>query len=211
MWRLDRDTILDDLRGWLADELATPTVLASRELEVAFGGGAPPSGRRRAAAPLVIDVPGHELALRGRIDRLEYDGDRFVVIDYKTGRGPRTADDALDGGRALQLPIYLLAAGSLLGQDWRRGRAEYRVISRSGRYRRIVFDGAGLEARHAELADALGRIADGMAEGDFHAEPGEGCRACDFRGLCDAERAHLRARKQDDPRIRRFAELRAIA
>jgi ATP-dependent helicase/DNAse subunit B len=145
LWDLDRDVILDDLHGWLAQQIADPVTMASRELEVQFGGvwgsGTTPASSHAA---LEIALGGRTLQLRGRIDRLEYDADGFRVIDYKTGKGPKVGDGELDGGRALQLPIYLLAGAQLLGRDLRVGEASYQVVSRQGNFRRIAFDGRRL-------------------------------------------------------------------
>jgi ATP-dependent helicase/nuclease subunit B len=212
LWDLDRDVIMDDLHGWLAAEIADPAALDTRLLEVPFGGGrgpAPPSGGTSGA--LEVPAGNRTLRLRGRIDRLEYDGGRFRIIDYKTGRGPKTGDGELDGGRALQLPVYLLAGAQLLGRDATTGDAEYHVVSRQGRFGRIRFDGRQLAERATEFDAALGRIADGIADGDFHAEPGpDVCRYCTFDGLCDAGRVALHERKQGDARMQSFARMREI-
>jgi ATP-dependent helicase/nuclease subunit B len=212
LWDLDRDVILDDLHGWLAQEIADPVAMADRALEMPFGGGVG-SGSPRAAQEPALELPagGRRLRLRGRIDRLEFDADRFRVIDYKTGKGPTLGDGEFDGGKALQLPIYLLAGARLRGRDARTGEASYQVVSRHGRFRRIVFDGAVLAARRPEFDAVLGRIADGIAAGDFHAEPSaDACRYCAFDGLCDAGRVGIRARKQGDPRIRTFGKMRGV-
>ena len=69
----------------------------------------------------------------------------FRVIDYKSGSGSGLPKDGqLDGGRALQLPLYLLAGAKLLGIDPSAGEAEYQVVSRRGRLKRIGFSGADL-------------------------------------------------------------------
>lgn len=57
---------------------------------------------------------GDEVRLLGKIDRVDRTADgRFIVFDYKTGREPRVAEIAQ--GLNLQLPLYLLAVESLLG------------------------------------------------------------------------------------------------
>ena len=58
----------------------------------------------------------------------------------------------------------------------------------------------------------LGRILDGIAAGDFHPEPSaDTCRYCDFQDLCDVGRMRIRERKNDDPHVQTFAEMRGIA
>lgn len=41
-----------------------------------------------------VAVPAHGMAIRGRVDRVDRRADEVVVVDYKTGRRPRTSEDA---------------------------------------------------------------------------------------------------------------------
>ena len=45
----------------------------------------------------------------------------------------------------------------------------------------------------------LGRIVGGIASGDFHVEPGEACRYCDYEDLCDVGRLRIAERKRERP------------
>ncbi len=58
-------------------------------------------------------LPGSEFTIKGRIDRIDVtpDGRSFTVIDYKTGSSDEHGKAAMNDGRAIQLPIYLYAAG----------------------------------------------------------------------------------------------------
>ena len=52
-------------------------------------------------APVVIDLAGErKVAFRGFVDRVDRspDGDRLVVIDYKTGKRDKYADAAAQEG-----------------------------------------------------------------------------------------------------------------
>jgi putative RecB family exonuclease len=51
------------------------------------------------------------LALSGRIDRLDRRGEELVVVDYKTGRRPLTADDARS---SLALALYAVASSKVM-------------------------------------------------------------------------------------------------
>jgi RecB family exonuclease len=51
------------------------------------------------------------MALSGRIDRLDRRGEELVVVDYKTGRRPLTADDARS---SLALAVYAVAASRVM-------------------------------------------------------------------------------------------------
>ncbi len=57
--------------------------------------------------------------LRGKIDRVEIDEENklFNVVDYKLGANRITKADLLNG-LALQLPVYLYAVQSLLGEEY---------------------------------------------------------------------------------------------
>lgn len=77
-------------------------------LEHAFGG-------RSGRPPVEVAADGETVRLRGRIDRVDAGPDRLLVLDYKSGRGGRSArpellDPASFGATSFQLPTYLLAA-----------------------------------------------------------------------------------------------------
>jgi ATP-dependent helicase/DNAse subunit B len=215
LWSADRTEIVDDLLAWLDLQLGAPTPYTHSEVEVAFGASFGDELRSALARdePLEIEVGGRRLLLKGVIDRIDYvPNGAYRVVDYKTGAGgglPRHGE--LKGGRSLQLPLYVLAGGLLLGVDHRLGEAAYHVVSRRGRLRQIPFTGADLEARRHDFERVLGRILDGIASGDFHPEPSdETCRYCNFKHLCDVGRQRIRERKRSDPRIQEFTDLRTI-
>jgi ATP-dependent helicase/nuclease subunit B len=215
LWGADRSEIVDDLLAWLEREHAASSRYTRSAVEVAFGQAWSEGPRSPLASeePLVLALAGRELRLGGVIDRIDYAPDgSYRVIDYKTGAGGRLPGAGqLKGGRALQLPLYLRAGAMLCGADHTAGEAVYQVVSRRGRLRQIAFSGADYDARREEIERLLGRIVGGIAAGDFHAEPGEDCRYCDYGRACDAGRRRLRERKRDDPRVASFAELREIA
>ncbi|GIH98901.1 RecB family exonuclease [Planobispora takensis] len=57
------------------------------------------------------------LALSGRVDRLDQRGEELVVVDYKTGRRPMTADDARS---SLALAVYAVASSRMLRRPCHR-------------------------------------------------------------------------------------------
>jgi hypothetical protein len=65
----------------------------------------------------LVAIPGSDLKLRGKIDRLDLDGKSINarVIDYKTGRCPEE-EPGLDNGKELQRCLYAVAVKALLGQ-----------------------------------------------------------------------------------------------
>ena len=86
-WKRERAEIVDDLARWLEREISDPGTFPKREFEVAFGGRW--SGKDEPPLddePLTLAAAGTTV-LRGRIDRVEWEpGERFRIIDYKSGR-----------------------------------------------------------------------------------------------------------------------------
>ncbi len=58
---------------------------------------------------------GRSFTIMGRVDRMDKNGDKVFVTDYKLSRTPAVGD--LPAGIDLQLPIYLLAAHKLYGKE----------------------------------------------------------------------------------------------
>lgn len=138
LWSFDRETMLADLVEVLdRDEHRPDTELAAARGKVVasehrFGLRTSSPGDVAAAVPFEVE-PGRHLLFRGAIDRVERlarasgddptaNGERLVVIDYKSGserpylpiREPseraRRADDPTLRGTKLQLGVYALAA-----------------------------------------------------------------------------------------------------
>jgi len=71
--------------------------------------------------PFYLEIGGERIAFTGRIDRIDVGAHRgqriFNVVDYKSGKvgGLRTGD--IEAGRALQLPLYAMAAEALLSTE----------------------------------------------------------------------------------------------
>jgi ATP-dependent helicase/DNAse subunit B len=118
MWEFDKSEIkrrvsmlLHAEAEWNGEQAARPI-----HFEARFGEGDKP--------PLVIECEDGPVKLRGVIDRIDEREDGWVVIDYKTGRTPIRHAEALDG-RNLQLPIYAMAASSVLGDKAKVASAYY--------------------------------------------------------------------------------------
>jgi hypothetical protein len=215
IWVGDRAAIREDVERWLEHELLDQdgAALDQADYEVRFGpsrhGGI--DGPLTRDAPLAVTLPsGRTIDVAGRIDRVDWRDSpaRFRVIDYKTGAA-RGKDDALDGGNALQLPLYLLAAARALGVDAAAGEAQYFYATRKGEFKRAHFTGEQLVARRAELDQVLTELDTGMHDGDFHAEPSSNCSWCDFDGVCDTRRKAIRHAKATDAHAERVIARRA--
>src|SRR5699024_4924407 len=132
LWEFDRTEMFEDLEEWYEHEVEDQALSALRPttFELRFGPSwqSSKSGAGSRDEPFTLHVDGNELSVQGRVDRVDITGDRsrFRVIDYKTGRAAsRYRENTVSGGRALQLPIYLLATAELLDLPWQRSEAEY--------------------------------------------------------------------------------------
>jgi len=214
LWRHDRRSLLEDLVSWYDVELEDPAPAGydHAAYEVRFGQAWADEETSAMSIddPIEIDADGSRLRLNGRIDRLEWSSKRagMRVVDYKTG-GTFGApdDDTVKGGRALQLPLYLLAAGRLLDLPPEAGLAQYFYPTRRGDFTRREFRGAALGADAADFMPLLGSLVGAIRSGDFHAEP-DNCKFCDFDSLCDSSRKQIRERKATDPRAIAVTERR---
>ncbi|MFG1825772.1 ATP-dependent helicase [Microbispora bryophytorum] len=136
-----------------------------------------------------VRVPGHDIQITGRVDRVERDeAGRAVIIDIKTGSG-RPKDTEID--RHPQLGVYQLA--TTLGAFERHG-----LIQPGGASLLHLGKAAGQSADAREqaqraLADdsepdwaenLVKTVATGMSAGVFVATVNDGCRTCAAKIAC---------------------------
>lgn len=142
--------------------------------------------RTYEAAALFTTEGGQPVRVRGRFDRIDQQGGRWLVIDYKTG-STRISIEETRRGRNFQMMIYLLALrtqqpeGAIGGFFWHLSNQEA-----SGRLWLDTEIGASVIAEGTK--HILRRIAEAQT-GDFSVEPNgledERCtRHCDYRALC---------------------------
>jgi superfamily I DNA/RNA helicase/RecB family exonuclease len=166
---------------------------------VDFGGPVLAAAWRRRAVELLTRLysewPGsapvgleHELSLeidgttwRGRADRVERDGGgRLRIVDYKTGTGQPTKDDAAG---SLQLGFYLMAASTddtLLNLGVPSGAEFWYPLSKNKGWR-PAFDPARLDTVRARLS----AVTAGISAEDWQPRVGASCGRCGIRLLCD--------------------------
>lgn len=213
MWAADRLEVIDDCRQWLEVERADPVTrqLPLGACEARFGRRHPGEeiGELSRDEPISIGLDGRELLLSGRIDRINGDQarTRFRVMDYKTGKVRDEKCAQLQGGRMLQLPLYVLAGAELLGTDPLGGEAAYAYPTRRGQFKTVDWTGEQLAERHDQVLSVLGAVLDGIARGDFMVAPwdeGSACTYCDFNAICPRPRAAYVKRKAGDDRLARF-------
>jgi RecB family exonuclease len=154
------------------------------------------------------------LQFRGFIDRLDRHVSHagLLVIDYKSGR----TVDATRFPSAGQLVVYLLAATG--GDDALLDVSEGRFVhvTRRGDFAVQRMLGRDVRQRKEAFKDLVLSVAHGVAQGDFHPEPGDNaahCTFCDYRGLCDgrigqqAERKSVAGQRQRFESLPDFADL----
>ena len=175
LWRRDRQRILDDLKTLLDrdDDHRAREHTQQVASELVFG-RLPHS---QAEVELIL-AEGDSFQFRGMIDRVDHSttDDRYIVIDYKTGREfPSASDlkkDPLVGGRVLQLPVYALAARQIydLNPTATVSSAYWFITDRGGfKYNRIDWD-----LEHTQQFErAVNLIVENVRLGRFPANPGD--------------------------------------
>jgi DNA helicase-2/ATP-dependent DNA helicase PcrA len=150
---------------------------------------------RSAPIPEVIETErGFELQvgpakLTGRVDRIDRTGpDTVAIVDYKTGR-EKSQDDA---DESLQLSLYALAAKETWGK-----RADRLIFYNLEDNTTIV-----TTRNDTELKEAKSRVqeaSDGIAQGEFGANPGYHCAYCPYRNLCPATEKMVTVPRKKSP------------
>jgi ATP-dependent helicase/DNAse subunit B len=190
LWRIEQNRLLADLREFLSREIKGRGSFSPAHFEVRFG--MPPRDAQESGAstgkPASLEL-GSGTAIRfcGKIDRVDVDpaARRCRVLDYKTGGNYlRLQDDSFHGGRALQLPIYLVAA-RLVFPNLDPECAEYYYASRRGAWRKVRFTTEGWPKKAETLQFIVRTILDGIRAGRFFPLPvGTDCDRCEFRLAC---------------------------
>jgi DNA helicase-2/ATP-dependent DNA helicase PcrA len=113
--------------------------------------------------------------VNGVIDRIDSDGNDYVIIDYKTSResfGPKKASEDI------QLVLYSLAVQKLYGRTpklvgWWFLRQNKKIMVQ------ITIENIEI------LIKKMNKIVESIRKSDFHPEPGWICKNCDYRLVCN--------------------------
>jgi RecB family exonuclease len=149
---------------------------------------------------------GRRMQLRGSVDRVDLTADGgLLVIDYKGGsKRPfeGMADNPLNDGRRLQLPLYARAVAERLERVGERTGLYW--LTKVNEIKEMVLD----EELESHLEDAVGAALDGIGDGVFPGVPGEvvgwprlsfeNCKFCDFDRICPTDRQSEWERVQSD-------------
>ena len=214
LWMHDRRRLLEDLVRWYDAEAERGRDLPLRSYELRIGPlrrGEEDTNPRSTDEPLTKTFGGHTLSFQGRIDRVEWDPatGQFRVIDYKTGRPWKKGGD-IDGGEALQLPLYVEEAAHALDLNVEDGEAEYFYVTRDGGFVRTAFTREDLAEQRDTIDAAVQTLVEGVTTGVYAARPKQPrvCERCAFDALCDSRRMAQAARKNDDARLAGLRQLR---
>jgi RecB family exonuclease len=209
LWEREQRRFRETLLAWWKREIeAAERGAVPAHFEVAFGmSAAGDDGEPHASEPLEIELgDGRRLRVAGKIDRIDRRPDGALVLrDYKTGKAPRDEGGVFRGGKQLQIPFYILAAGKLLpGAPVVEAFLDYVDGGRQ-----VAFPP---ERVHDESFRAVLRgLVDAIADGVFLQEH-TACDFCDYKVVCGPAPllAQRREFKLSDPRVQRVLRLRSL-
>ncbi|HVL81363.1 MAG TPA: PD-(D/E)XK nuclease family protein [Actinomycetota bacterium] len=129
-----------------------------------------------------LSHPGAGIYVWGRVDRLDADGDEYVVVDYKTGTY-RLDEASIDG--SLPLSLYAMAVSQAF-----RKRVSRIVLYDLAAGRRVETsrNPARLADDWMEIQSLVARM---RGESSWEATPGHLCRYCDFLVCCPEGKAEV--------------------
>ncbi len=212
LWEVEKRNMLDTLKDFFREEL-NETELIPTYFEVRYGMKPLDFQESEISTedPVPLKIGVKTVNLKGRIDRIDLtkDGKKGRVRDYKTGKVSAKANE-FQGGKTLQLPLYLLAAKQLLA-PLHKGieveSAEYYSLKDG---KSVPFEQSRLDEKEGELQQILETIAAGIEEGIFIPVPdNQNCRYryCDFRTICGSWTRILFHRKSKDPKMKRYLDM----
>jgi ATP-dependent helicase/nuclease subunit B len=217
-WETLKAEMVKTLRRVIAQDLA----------ELAQSGFVPVSLETGVSTRLPGDWPEplKELAIRGRMDRIDVKADALRVIDYKFKLGSHpTSDDsnlaraALRGAK-LQPPFYILLArrwSEERGMDPSRLAIEadfYHIAPRwpEGPLVPASYGNEGLADQSGlETRQTIAQLADGVRRGLFFINRGQHCSHCDAAAICRKNHPPSLWRAENDPATEPHRALRKKA
>ncbi len=112
--------------------------------------------------------------IRGVIDRIDEEGGKLKIIDYKTG----SPKDKISFNEKEQLLIYQMAVSEIFRQDI-SSLAFYYLNNNS----EVEF--LGTEEELDKTRDKILNIIKEIKKGEFPAKPSQLCKFCDFNSICE--------------------------
>lgn len=137
LWQTEQPRLLRLLQNWLRFEYADQKRWQGFTPAAVEWDFSSKNGR-----PLHVKLgDGSDVALKGRLDRVDSDGRRVFVTDYKRSSAPSGKD--LLAGFDLQLPVYLLAVAERFAPDCEVCGGSYFVLKSSKRQAALVLQELG--------------------------------------------------------------------
>ncbi len=160
--------------------------------------------------------------LRGMIDliALSRDGQRALVVDFKTGRSSYYSEidkDVTAAGTKLQLPIYARVADEILDNHAEISAAYWFVFQNGGTRLRPKIP-VTLEETELRFEDVLSTIVGGISNGVFPPRPGnrtthgdgpswKNCMYCAYSDICPSNRLIAWDRKKTSTELTDYVAL----
>jgi ATP-dependent helicase/nuclease subunit B len=203
-----------NLAVWLNAELLERGGFVPSYFEARFGGRTREHDDLKLSTKASVPFDAAEgvtVEFGGKIDRIDVSADRSRarVIDYKTGRPP-SRKPVLDGGRRLQLPVYLIASRAMLAGEHPDAvveSAEYRYVAAGHGAQPLRLTAEELDGRADDLRAAICLILKGITSGMFFPYPQDrACGNCEYARACGSTALKLASMKNGDRRARFFTE-----
>jgi RecB family exonuclease len=176
---IERRATKRNLHTFVVSDLADlhASGLRPKEFEFAFGKRSPTH-----PDPFIVKARDIEMTVEGRIDRIDGNGDRLRVIDYKGGKAMRHQDLAkkIDRGVRMQLAMYAMAVAEFFGREDESVSGAIKPL-RGGKDAKFAFD---LAAHAPRLRETLDVFAAAILAGRFPAFPNEKDTEFDSCGYC---------------------------
>lgn len=194
LWQAESKRLQNVLRRWLHYEYAQQDKWDFTPCAVEWDFSS------RNGKPLKLTLPdGDVVSLLGRIDRIDRNGDKLFITDYKRSKAPSKSD--LTNGLDMQLPVYLLAAQAMYGKDNDSiAGGGYLSLKEAKRKSSVVFEDVGaadvdVNKNAAQLGTdwqqfkeysekLLAGYIEGMRMGQFAVQPKGSCAFCALQGIC---------------------------
>lgn len=193
LWQADRERLRTTLHKWLLHEYQEQKQWSD------FVPCAVEQDFKRDTALTLTLSGGEAVSFIGRIDRLDGNGSKVFVTDYKRSSAPAGSD--LTNGLDLQLPVYLLAAEKLSGKNAvagggylvlkdaeRKACVAFEPLGSAGfKYNEKLFEGSDdpWQEFAAWSRKMLREYVEDIYQGRFPAAPAKGCSEyCPLQGVC---------------------------
>jgi ATP-dependent helicase/DNAse subunit B len=187
--RVEQARMLRDLQRYVHTLSGEEQAWEARHFEVGFGlgEGAPPT----QGTPFVLDTAAGPLRFSGRIDRMDALGERWRILDYKSGGLPTARE--IKKGLHVQLAIYALAVEQHLLPGVRCEEALYVGLKQGKRQNALkVGRGETREDLLARVRDAVALAVRGIRAGRFAPAPQkEPCHGCGMARACRYQKARM--------------------